>query len=132
MKKIDLEVVLENYDKRGAIFRGNHYKKEIFLIAEIKKGGSRGGHYHDKAVNHHVLSGKIIYKEIQLTKKGNHRKNYKEIKKTMQNGNVIHTSAYAAHLLIAIEDSIVFETSDGNKKTTNYQEYRDQIKMPKK
>jgi hypothetical protein len=46
----------------------------------------------------------------------------------IKNGNIIKTPAYAAHLLIAIEDSIVFETSDENKTTVNYQKYRNQIK----
>lgn len=132
MKKIDLEVILENHDKRGAVFRGDYHKKEIFLLTDTKKGECRGGHYHNKAVNHHVLSGKIIYKEIPLTKKGNHKKNHNEIKRTVLGGNVIYTPAYAAHLIIALEDSIIFETSDKNKETITYQQYRDQIKISKK
>ena len=35
-------------------------------------------------------------------------------------------------VLIAKEDSIVFETSDVNKETINYQKYRNQIKITKK
>ena len=128
MKKMDLKVILENFDHRGAVYRGDYYKKEHFLLAEIKKGKRRGGHYHNKRVHHHVLTGKIIYKEILLTKKGNHKNKSKEIKKIIKNGNIIKTPAYAAHLLIAIEDSIVFETSDENKTTVNYQKYRNQIK----
>jgi len=81
MTKADFGIFLENYDKRGSIFRGDYNKKEIFLITEIKKGETRGGHYHTTIVNHHVLRGKIIYKEIRLTKKGNIKKNYKETKK---------------------------------------------------
>lgn len=131
MKKIDLKVILESFDHRGAVYRGDYYKKEHFLLAEIKKGKRRGGHYHNKRVHHHVLSGKIIYKEIPLTKKGNHKKNYKEIKRIMKNGDIVKTPAYAAHLLIAIEDSIIFETSDENKTTINYQKYRDQIEIKK-
>ena len=131
MKKIDLNIILENNDERGAVYRGDYYKKEHFLLAEIKKGKRRGGHYHNKRVHHHVLSGKIIYKEIPLTKKGNHKKNYKEIKRIIKNGEIIKTPAYAAHLLIAIEDSIIFETSDENKTTINYQKYRDQIEIGK-
>ena len=132
MKKIDLEIILENYDKRGVVFRGDHYKKEIFLLTETKKGECRGGHYHNKTVHHHILSGQIMYKEIALTKKGNHKKNYKEIKKIIHSGQVVYTPAYAAHLIIALEDTIIFETSDKNKKTITYQQYRDQIKILKK
>jgi quercetin dioxygenase-like cupin family protein len=131
MKKIDLKIILESFDHRGAVYRGDYYKKEHFLLAEIKKGEKRGGHYHNKKVHHHVLSGKIIYKEIPLTKKGNHKKNYKEIKRIMKNGDIVKTPAYAAHLLIAIEGSIIFETSDENKTTINYQKYRDQIEIKK-
>ena len=44
MKKTDFGIFLENFDKRGSIFRGDYKKKEIFLITEIKKGQSRAGH----------------------------------------------------------------------------------------
>ncbi len=37
MKKTDFGIFLENFDKRGSIFRGDYKKKEIFLITEIKK-----------------------------------------------------------------------------------------------
>jgi len=132
MKKIDLNIILENNDERGAVYRGDYYKKEHFLLAEIKKGKRRGGHYHNKRVHHHILSGKIIYKETLLTKKGNDIQKSKETKKIVKKGDIIITPAYAAHLLIAIESSIVFETSDENKMTINYQKYRNQIETDKK
>jgi len=127
MKKNDLKIILENFDHRGSVYRGDYCEKEHFLLVEIKQGKIRGGHYHDKKVHHHVLSGKIIYKEILLTKKGNSKKNYKEIKRIMKSGDIVKTPEYAAHLLIAIEDSIIIETSDENKMTINYQKYRNQI-----
>ena len=132
MKKIDLKIILESFDHRGAVYRGDYYKKEHFLLAEIKKGKRRGGHYHNKKVHHHVLSGKIIYKEILLTRKGNNKKNSKEIKRIIKSGDIVKTPAYAAHLLIALKDSVIFETSDENKITTNYQKYRNQIQIDKK
>ena len=110
MKKNDLKIILENFDHRGSVYRGDYCEKEHFLLVEIKQGKIRGGHYHDKKVHHHVLSGKIIYKEILLTKKGNSKKNYKEIKRIMKSGDIVKTPEYAAHLLIAIEDSIIIET----------------------
>ena len=76
MSKTDLGIFLENFDKRGSVFRGDFKKKEIFLITEVKKGKSRGGHYHTNVVNHHVLYGKIMYKEIRLTKNGKVKKNF--------------------------------------------------------
>lgn len=132
MKKPDLRIILENIDDRGVVYRGDYCKKEYFLLAEIKKMEIRGGHYHNKKIHHHVLSGKIIYKEIQLTRKGNNKKNSKEIKKILKSGDIVKTPSYAAHLLIAIEDSIIFETSDENKTTINYQKYRNQIQINKK
>jgi len=39
-----LDIKLENYDEKGAIFRGDYKKKEIFLITEIKKGETRDMH----------------------------------------------------------------------------------------
>ena len=128
MKKTDLGIFLENFDKRGSIFRGDFKKKEIFLITEIKKGQSRGGHYHTNVVNHHVLRGKIMYKEIRLTKNGRIKKNQKESKKIVSGGKVITTPPYAAHIFIGLENSIIFEASGGKKKSITYQPYREQIR----
>ena len=128
MKKTDFGIFLENFDKRGSIFRGDFKKKEIFLITEIKKGQSRGGHYHTNVVNHHVLRGKIMYKEIRLTKNGRIKKNQKESKKIVSGGKVITTPPYAAHIFIGLENSIIFEASGGKKKSITYQPYREQIR----
>ena len=128
MKKTDLGIFLENFDKRGSIFRGDFKKKEIFLITEIKKGQSRGGHYHTNVVNHHVLRCKIMYKEIRLTKNGRIKKNQKESKKIVSGGKVITTPPYAAHIFIGLENSIIFEASGGKKKSITYQPYREQIR----
>jgi quercetin dioxygenase-like cupin family protein len=126
-----LDIELENRDKRGSIFRGDYNKKEIFLITEIKKKETRGGHYHNMVVIHHVLRGKIAYKEKCLTKKGNNSNKYKETKKIVSGGKVIITPAHAAHLITALEDSIIFEASGGKKKTIIYKPYRIQIKNTK-
>ena len=128
MKKTDFGIFLENFDKRGSIFRGDFKKKEIFLITEIKKGQSRGGHYHTNVVNHHVLRGKIMYKEIRLTKNGKITKNQKERKKIVSGGKVITTPPYAAHIFLGLENSIIFEASGGKKKSITYQPYREQIR----
>ena len=128
MKKTDFGIFLENFDKRGSIFRGDYKKKEIFLITEIKKGQSRGGHYHTNVVNHHVLRGKIMYKEIRLTKNGKIKKNQKESKKIVSGGKVITPPPYAAHIFIGLENSIIFEASGGKKKSITYQPYREQIR----
>ena len=128
MKKTDFGIFLENFDKRGSIYRGDYKKKEIFLITEIKKGQSRGGHYHTNVVNHHVLRGKIMYKEIRLTKNGKIKKNQKESKKIVSGGKVITTPPYAAHIFFGLENSIIFEASGGKKKSITYQPYREQIR----
>ena len=128
MTKNDLGIFLENFDKRGSIFRGDLKKKEIFLITEIKKGQSRGGHYHTNIVNHHVLRGKIMYKEIRLTKNGKIKKKQKETKKIVSGGKVITTPPYAAHIFLGLENSIIFEASGGKKKSITYQPYREQIR----
>ena len=61
----------------------------------------------------------------------NIRNKYKEVKKIVSGGKVIITPVYAAHLIIALEDSIIFEASGGKKKTIIYQPYRIQIKNNK-
>ena len=95
---------------------------------KIKKGQSRGGHYHTNVVNHHVLRGKIMYKEIRLTKNGKIKKNQKESKKIVSGGKVITTPPYAAHIFFGLENSIIFEASGGKKKSITYQPYREQIR----
>ena len=49
----------------------------------------------------------------------------------LRSGKVIITPAHAAHLITALEDSIIFEASGGKKKTIIYKPYRIQIKNTK-
>jgi hypothetical protein len=123
MKKASLTTKVENNDSRGTVLSGKLNGKERFLIAEIKKGKKRGGHYHNVDTYHFALVGKIRYLEKQLGKKGEEL-NKKETKKTLPECTGVVTPAYSAHLLEALEDSVIIEPSGKGKTTTTYLPYR--------
>ena len=124
MNMKDFEISLENKDKRGSVYCGKMNGEEQFLVAEIKKGSKRGGHYHNIDTFHFVLIGNIKYFETQLEPNGEKSKNQNEIKKSVRGGTLIPTPAYAAHMVEAIEDSIIIEPAPKEKRTIDFIPYR--------
>jgi len=119
MEKTNIKIIIQDIDERGTVFRGEFNKQEKFLIAEINKGHTRGGHYHNIDTYHFVLLGVVKYYEIPMdgTKK--------EIQKIVKAGSIIETPANAAHMLTALEDCIIIEPSGGGKITKTYAPYRE-------
>jgi len=114
----------EKGDERGSVFCGKLNGKEQFLIAEIKKGKKRGGHYHNILTYHFVVVGSVKYFERYLDSDGNELPNKNDLKKSVSGGTLILTPAYVAHLVEAIEDSIILEPIPKEKKTISYPPYR--------
>ena len=115
-------------DNRGVMLSGEVNGQEKFLIVEIKKDQKRGGHYHDIETFHFVLVGKITYREKYVGKNGNPTED-KELQKILRMGEGVKTPAYAAHLLEAVEDSVIVEGPSGTARiTTSYDQYRNLIK----
>jgi len=123
LNKSSSTIEVESTDERGTVFCGKVDGHEQFLIVEIKKGKVRGGHYHNIDTFHFILTGNVTYYEKQLLENGV-EKNQEDLIKKVNKGTVINTKAYAAHLIIANEDSFIVESSPENKITTNYQPYR--------
>lgn len=93
-----------------------------FLLIEIKKNKMRGGHFHNIDTYHFVLLGKVEYHEVPTHQDSSH--DVVEQVQIIDAGNVIHTPAFAAHMIRAIDYSIIVEPTDKAKETINFQPYR--------
>ena len=104
-------------DVRGKILFLEYNGKKSLNIAEIKKGFARGGHYHPYEQYHVILSGKVEYREENLDTK-------KEQNRIINAPEIIKVPPNTAHLLIALEDTLFFESFDKDYIATNYPKYR--------
>ncbi len=107
-------------DVRGKILFLAYDGKKSLNIAEIKKGFARGGHYHPYAQYHVILSGKIEYREEDVATK-------KEQIRIINGPEIIQVPPNTAHLLIALEDTLFFESFDQDYVATIYPKYRNII-----
>ena len=99
-------------DVRGAILFLKYGSKSINIV-EIKKGFSRGGHYHSFETKHHILSGTIEYKEKNI--QTNH-----ETIKIICAPAVITVPSLAAHLLTALDDTLFAEEIGENYRSEEH------------
>jgi len=104
-------------DVRGKILFMSYDGKKSLNIAEIKKGFARGGHYHPYEQYHVILSGKIEYREENLDTK-------KEQIRVIDAPEILKVPPNTAHLLIALEDTLFFESFDKDYIATDYPKYR--------
>ena len=104
-------------DVRGKILFLSYDGKKSLNIAEIKKGFARGGHYHPYEQYHVILSGKVEYREESLDTK-------KEQIRIVNGLEILKVQPNIAHLLIALEDTLFFESFDKDYIATNYPKYR--------
>jgi len=104
-------------DVRGKILFLLYNGTKSLNIAEIKKGFARGGHYHPYEQYHVILSGKVEYREESLDPK-------KEQIRIINAPEIIKVPPNTAHLLIALEDTLFFESFDKDYIATNYPKYR--------
>jgi len=112
--ELQLEKIIE--DARGKILICSYGKKQVNIV-EIKKGFARGGHFHKKSTDHIVISGKLEFREKDL-------ESGQETKKIIVAQETTHIAANVAHLLIALEDTIFFESFDKPYEATYFPEYR--------
>ncbi len=103
-------------DYRGKIIFLSFGNKKINLI-EIKKGFSRGGHFHDFHTSHYLVSGKVRYQETDVD---TGRKSSRMIDAPA----VINVPKKIAHLLTAIEDTLFLESFGKEYSATIFPEYR--------
>lgn len=113
---MDLKFEKQLSDIRGTIAFLSYGDKKINLV-EIKKGYSRGGHYHDFETRHYLISGKIVYREKDMATNV-------EKTQTVLAPAIITVPPMAAHLLTAIDDTLFAEEFGENYSATEYPEYR--------
>ena len=111
-----MEFIKSVEDIRGKILFCSH-EGNFINIAEIKKGYSRGGHYHKYDQEHLILSGKVEYHEEKINSN-------KEIVQIFNKPPVIHVPAFTAHLLIALENTIFVEFFKESYDATNFPKFR--------
>ena len=118
---ICLIMILENEieDVRGKIIFYLQDDRHVSMI-EMKKGYSRGGHYHPQMQDHIIISGKLEYREEDINTK-------QEEIRIIEEPTVIKVPANKAHLFIAIEDTIFVESFVGKYQATNYLKYRKDV-----
>ena len=106
-------------DVRGTSIFLSHNGKQVNLL-EIRKGFSRGGHYHKFPTTHIVVLGKVEYrgKDIVI---GHERIQVYSL------NEIINVPANEAHILTAVEDSLLFEIFEKDYEATNFPEYRNVI-----
>lgn len=112
----DLEYEKEASDARGRILFLTYGEKKINIV-EIKKGFSRGGHYHTFKTFHYVLAGTIQYKEKDMISNS-------ERTQIISAPAIISVPAMSAHLLTALEDTMFVEAFEKDYSATEYPEYR--------
>jgi len=104
-------------DVRGKILFLSYDGEKSLNIAEIKKGFARGGHYHPYEQYHVILSGKVEYREESLDTK-------KEQIRIVNGPEILKVPSNTAHLLIALEDTVFFESFGKDYIATDYPKYR--------
>lgn len=104
-------------DVRGKILFMKYGDNKSLNLAEIKKGFARGGHYHPYEQFHVIVSGKVEYREEDIKTK-------KETIQIITGPKIFSVPKNTAHLLIALEDTLFFESFDGKYIATDYPKYR--------
>ncbi len=113
---MELSFESESHDKRGKVIFLSYGSKKINII-EIKKGFSRGGHYHTFETRHFLLSGIIEYREKNIG-------TGKEKVQTITSPATISVPSMVAHLLTAVDDTLFAEEFPQDYSATEYPEYR--------
>lgn len=116
-----LQFEKEATDVRGTILFLKYEEKSINIV-QIKKGFARGGHYHNFPSVHHLISGVIEYHETNI-------KTNQETIKIISSPATILVPPMAAHLLIALEDTVFAEEFGNDYSATEYPKYRDIVRQ---
>lgn len=113
---MELKFEKQATDARGTIVFLSYGDKKLNIV-EIKKGFSRGGHYHTFQTRHFLLAGIIEYRETDL-------KTGQEKTEIISAPYIITVLPMRAHLLTAQEDTIFAEEFTQNYSATEYPQYR--------
>lgn len=113
---MDLKFEKEIEDIRGKIFFFSHKNEQINLL-ELKRGFSRGGHYHEFDSVHIIIRGKVEYHEENIDTR-------KERIVVFDSPMIIFTPSRNAHMITALEDTVFFEVFEQQYSAIDYPKYR--------
>lgn len=105
-------------DIRGAIYAINFHGKD-YEIFEMVKGSVRGGHYHRSDTILILLHGRVLYREMKPEEPSS------EHQVILEQGETFRTPARFAHIVTALEDSLIVEIRKGGYEVMNYPAYRE-------
>ena len=112
----NLEYLKTVSDERGSIiFMKNG--SQLLNFVEIKKGFSRGGHFHKFQSTHNIISGKVEYLEYNI-------KTNEERTAIYEAPFVIDVPPFVAHLLTSLEDVLFVEIFNNEYQATEFPRYR--------
>lgn len=114
--KSNLEYLKTVSDERGSIIFMKYGLKLINFV-EIKKGFSRGGHFHPFHSIHNLISGSVEYLEFNT-------KTNEEQKAVLKAPFIIDVHPFVAHLLTALEDVLFVEIFENKYQATEFPKYR--------
>lgn len=117
MLDLRIEKIVE--DVRGKLIVLSYGNKRSNVV-EIKKGFSRGGHYHKFEQIHLLIIGKIEYKEENLV-------THEEQIRIISAPSIIQVSPQTPHLFTALEDTVFIEIFDEPYEAVNYTKYRKMV-----
>ncbi len=112
---MNLSIEKEVEDARGKIIFLSNGDKKIHMV-EIKKGFARAGHFHKFPSIHILISGFIEYREKNILDE------HEQIKK-IKAPAIIKTPPNLAHLLIALEETLLIEIFEQSYEATIYEKY---------
>jgi dTDP-4-dehydrorhamnose 3,5-epimerase-like enzyme len=113
---LELEFKKEVKDERGKIIFLQYGKRQINIV-EIKKGYSRGGHYHKSSTKHILITGKVKCQEKQIDTDD-------EKITVVKAPNTITISKDTPHMLTALKDTVFLESFSDGYEDSIYPEYR--------
>lgn len=116
-----LELVKTIEDPRGRMFVFRMGDSEVNLI-ETRKGFSRGGHFHSKDTSIHIFGGRVEYREEDSSGEG------PEKVEVFAAPCRIDSPANMAHIMTALEDTVMVEVVTGDYDATEYPKYRSIVK----
>lgn len=111
-------------DVRGKILFLTFGELKINVV-EIKKGYSRGGHYHTFPTQYMFISGRAEYK-------GKNVVNGFEVTRVLSPPNSYVVPENEAHLVTAIDDVAFLEISENGFEATTYPEFRNIVEQKMK
>ena len=112
-------------DKRGLVYDVVEENVGHVGLITSKKGTTRGSHYHKESTQFtFVISGKIVYTERDLRKRGSRKKTL-----LLSPNDLVVTPARVAHMFRFLEDSVIIDITTKSRNDNGYE--NDTVRLEK-